>query len=197
MDGVLVQEMAPEGPDLIVGGLQDPVFGPVVLGGIGGGEAELWGDRRLALAPLGPTGADALWRGLRGAPLLDGWRGAPSVPRAPLGELTQRVAWLLADQPLLAGSTSTPCERARTGGPWCSTRGRGGFPDGGKAETPHEGFATHAGPSPPLATPPQPVPPGARDPPRRHQRGTMQGRRDLREPPGPGTTDGSGAAAEP
>ena len=80
MDGVLVQEMAPDGPDLIVGGLQDPVFGPVVLAGIGGGEAELWGDRKLALAPVGPTGADELWRGLRGAALLDGWRGARPCP---------------------------------------------------------------------------------------------------------------------
>ena len=117
MDGVLVQEMAPEGPDLIVGGLQDPVFGPVVLGGIGGGEAELWGDRRLALAPVGPTGADELWRGLRGSALLDGWRGAPSVPRAPLGELTQRVAWLLADQPLLAELDLNPVRAGADGRP--------------------------------------------------------------------------------
>jgi acyl-CoA synthetase (NDP forming)/GNAT superfamily N-acetyltransferase len=117
MEGVLVQEMAPEGPDLIAGGLQDPVFGPVVLAGIGGGEAELWGDRRLALAPVGPTAADELWRGLRGAPLLDGWRGAPPVPRPPLAELTQRVAWLLADQPLLAELDLNPVRAGADGGP--------------------------------------------------------------------------------
>jgi acetyltransferase len=102
MQGALVQEMAADGPDLIVGGLQDPVFGPVVVAGIGGGEAELWGDRKVALAPVGPVAADELWRGLRGAALIDGWRGGPAVPRAPLAELTERVAWLLADQPLLA-----------------------------------------------------------------------------------------------
>ena len=117
MDGVLVQEMAPDGPDLIVGGLQDPVFGPVVLAGIGGGEAELWGDRKLALAPVGPAGADELWRGLRGAALLDGWRGAPPVPRAPLAELTERVAWLLADQPLLGELDLNPVRAGADGAP--------------------------------------------------------------------------------
>ena len=117
MEGALVQEMAPDGPDLIVGGLQDPVFGPVVLAGIGGGEAELWGDRKLALAPVGPAAADELWRGLRGAPLLDGWRGAPAVPRPPLAELTERVAWLVADQPLIAELDLNPVRAGADGRP--------------------------------------------------------------------------------
>jgi acetate---CoA ligase (ADP-forming) len=117
MEGALVQEMAPDGPDLIVGGIQDPVFGPVVLGGIGGGEAELWGDRRLALAPVGPAAADELWRGLRGAALLDGWRGAPRVPREPLTELTERAAWLLADQPLLGELDLNPVRAGVDGRP--------------------------------------------------------------------------------
>jgi acyl-CoA synthetase (NDP forming) len=117
MEGALVQEMAPDGPDLIVGGLQDPVFGPIVLAGIGGGEAELWGDRKLALAPVGPTTADELWRGLRGAPLLDGWRGGPPVPRAPLAKLTERVAWLMADQPLLAELDLNPVRAREDGRP--------------------------------------------------------------------------------
>ena len=117
MQGALVQEMAADGPDLIVGGLQDPVFGPVVVAGIGGGEAELWGDRKVALAPVGPVAADELWRGLRGAALLDGWRGAPAVPRAPLAELTERVAWLLADQPLLAELDLNPVRAGADGRP--------------------------------------------------------------------------------
>ena len=117
MEGALVQEMAPDGPDLIVGGIQDPVFGPVVLAGIGGGEAELWGDRTLALAPVGPVAADELWRGLRGAALLDGWRGAPKVPRGPLTELTERAAWLLADQPLLAELDLNPVRAGVDGRP--------------------------------------------------------------------------------
>ena len=148
MDGVLVQEMAPDGPDLIVGGLQDPVFGPVVLAGIGGGEAELWGDRKLALAPVGPAAADELWRGLRGTALLDGWRGAPSVPRAPLTELTERVAWLLADQPLLAELDLNPVRAGADG-----TAARAGCAraaDSLTAEKPQPGMRvrTHAGPSP-------------------------------------------------
>jgi acyl-CoA synthetase (NDP forming)/GNAT superfamily N-acetyltransferase len=117
MEGALVQEMAPDGPDLIVGGVQDPVFGPVVLAGIGGGEAELWGDRKVALAPVGHVTARELWSGLHGAALLDGWRGAPATPREPLAELTERVAWLLADQPLLAELDLNPVRAGRDGRP--------------------------------------------------------------------------------
>lgn len=125
MQGALVQEMAPPGPDLIVGGVQDPVFGPIVLAGIGGGEAELWRDRRLALAPVGPAAADELWRELRGSALLDGWRGAPPVPRGPLAGLTERVAWLLADQPLLAELDLNPVRAAADGSPLAlDARGR-------------------------------------------------------------------------
>ncbi|MCU0307096.1 MAG: GNAT family N-acetyltransferase [Thermoleophilia bacterium] len=102
MEGVVVQEMAPAGLDLIVGAVADPVFGPLVLAGIGGVQAELWRDRALALAPVGPRAASALWDELRGAPLLDGYRGGPRADRAALADVVMRVARLAAEQPLLA-----------------------------------------------------------------------------------------------
>ncbi len=102
MDGVVVQEMAPPGTDLIVGGVQDPLFGPAVLAGVGGTQAEVWRDRRVALAPVGPAAARELWDGLRGAALLDGWRGLPSGDRDALADLTARVAWLLSALPAVA-----------------------------------------------------------------------------------------------
>lgn len=102
MQGVVVQEMAPDGLDLIVGAVADPVFGPLVLAGAGGVLAELWRDRRVALAPVGPRTAAELWRGLRCDPLIDGYRGAPPADRAALEDLVARVARLAADQPLLA-----------------------------------------------------------------------------------------------
>ena len=117
MDGVLVQEMAPPGADLIVGGLQDPVFGPSVLVGLGGTEAEVWRDRRVALAPVGPAAARELWDGLRGAALLDGWRGSPAVSRDALADLTARVAWLLADLPGVAELDLNPVRAAAGGAP--------------------------------------------------------------------------------
>jgi acyl-CoA synthetase (NDP forming)/GNAT superfamily N-acetyltransferase len=113
--GALVQEMAPDCPEVIVGAVADPVFGPVVLCGIGGVEAELWGDRAVALAPAGPRTAADLIGGLRGARLLDGWRGAPACDREVLADLVSRVGWLAAEQPLLAELDCNPV-RAPLGG---------------------------------------------------------------------------------
>ena len=117
MDGVLVQEMAAPGTDLIVGGVQDPVFGPSVLAGMGGTDAEVWRDRRVALAPVGPGAARELWDGLHGAALLDGWRGRPPVPRDALAELTARVSWLLSDLPGVAELDLNPVRAGVDGRP--------------------------------------------------------------------------------
>ena len=64
-----------------------------------------------------PAIAKALLTFPAGTALLDGWRGAPSVPRAPLTELTERVAWLLADQPLLAELDLNPVRAGAQGRP--------------------------------------------------------------------------------
>ncbi|MGE0028838.1 MAG: acetate--CoA ligase family protein, partial [Thermoleophilia bacterium] len=117
MEGVLVQEMAPAGTDLIVGGLRDPVFGPCVLAGIGGTDAEVWRDRRVALAPVGPASAAELWDRLRGVALLDGWRGLPPVPRDALADLTARVAWLMSDIPGVAELDLNPVRTDAAGRP--------------------------------------------------------------------------------
>ncbi len=112
---VLVQEMAGDGAELIVGATADDVFGPLVLAGIGGTEAELWADRAVALAPVGPRTAEELWTRLRGAAQIDGWRGAPASDRDALADLVARVAWLAADQALLAELDCNPV-RAPHGG---------------------------------------------------------------------------------
>ena len=101
-DGVLVQRQEEAGLDLLVGAMSDPVFGPLVLAAIGGVQAELWGDRALALAPLGPASSDRLWDQLRGARLLEGWRGEAGADRQALAFVTARVGHMIADQPLLA-----------------------------------------------------------------------------------------------
>jgi len=101
MEGALVQEMAGDGPELLVGATADPLFGPLVLAGIGGVQAELWRDSALALAPVGELTARDMWSRLRGARLLDGWRGSPAADREALVDIVVRVARLAADQPLL------------------------------------------------------------------------------------------------
>ncbi|WP_135467261.1 acetate--CoA ligase family protein [Crenalkalicoccus roseus] len=79
IDGVLIQRMAPKGVELILGARRDPQFGPMVLVGTGGVQAELWRDVALDLAPVSPERAEAMLRSLKGFPLLDGFRGAPKA----------------------------------------------------------------------------------------------------------------------
>ncbi|RSM70758.1 CoA-binding protein [Actinoplanes sp. ATCC 53533] len=73
----LVESMAPPGVDLVVGSRRDPVFGPVVLCGLGGTTAEALADVSLRLAPLTSAQAGAMPRELAGRTLLEGWRGGP------------------------------------------------------------------------------------------------------------------------
>jgi acyl-CoA synthetase (NDP forming) len=72
---LLVQKMAPAGIELILGARRDPVFGPVILAGIGGVFTEVFRDTALELAPLSIPTALAMLDRLRGAALLKGFRG--------------------------------------------------------------------------------------------------------------------------
>ncbi|MCX2730337.1 acetate--CoA ligase family protein [Saccharopolyspora sp. NFXS83] len=78
IDGVLVQELAAPGVELLVGvrGSRDG-YPPVLTAGFGGVTAELYADVVTALAPVDVAGAERMLRALRGAPLLTGFRGRP------------------------------------------------------------------------------------------------------------------------
>ncbi|MER6122151.1 acetate--CoA ligase family protein [Streptomyces sp. NPDC001795] len=89
----LVEAMAPAGVDLVLGARRDPVFGPVVLAGLGGTAAEALADVAIRLAPLSVAEAAAMPDELAARALLDGWRGGPVLDRAEFG----RVAAALAD----------------------------------------------------------------------------------------------------
>lgn len=84
LDGVLVSPMADDGVELILGARVDPVFGPVVMVGLGGILAEVMKDTVLRLAPLSAETAAEMLDQLQGKALLDGVRGKPAVDRAAL-----------------------------------------------------------------------------------------------------------------
>jgi acetate---CoA ligase (ADP-forming) len=102
LEGFRVQRMAPEGPELIVGAVGDPAFGPLVACGAGGVAAELLGDIQVRIAPLGPREADGMLRDLKTFPLLDGYRGRPRADLGSVRDLVMRVGALVAAHPAVA-----------------------------------------------------------------------------------------------
>jgi acetyl-CoA synthetase (ADP-forming) len=80
-EGVLVEEMAPEGIEVIIGGVLDKQFGAVVMFGLGGVFVEFFKDIAFALAPLKEE--DALWliKQVKGYRLLEGYRGKSAVDK--------------------------------------------------------------------------------------------------------------------
>jgi acyl-CoA synthetase (NDP forming) len=99
LSGLLVQPMLPPGVEVIVGARQDPAFGPVVAVGLGGVLVELLSDMEVVPAPLSLPQARRMLRGLRGFPLLAGFRGMPAVDIDALAETVCRVAELAAAAP--------------------------------------------------------------------------------------------------
>jgi acyl-CoA synthetase (NDP forming) len=97
INGVLVQKMMPQGVEMVVGARIDPLFGPLAVVGLGGILVELLQDSALAPAPVSHDEALGLLAQLKGARLLDGFRGMPSVDRNRLADVICRVAAFAAD----------------------------------------------------------------------------------------------------
>lgn len=96
IDGVLVQEMA-TGIEVIVGAANDPVFGPVVTFGLGGVLTELLRDVTHGFAPFDAVVARGMIAEVKGAALLNGYRGQPSLDSAALADALARVSLLISD----------------------------------------------------------------------------------------------------
>ncbi len=94
LEGSIVQAMAPDGIELICGSRRDPEFGPVLVVGLGGLTAELESDVARRMLPLREGEAEAMVRGLRAAPLLDGYRGGAGGDIAAAARAIEGVARL-------------------------------------------------------------------------------------------------------
>ncbi|MFI7542510.1 GNAT family N-acetyltransferase [Actinoplanes sp. NPDC049599] len=100
--GVLVQRQVSAPVELLAGLAHDPLFGSVVLLGLGGVRTELFDDRVLRLVPMTDLDAGRMWRGLHCAPLLTGYRGAAPVDTAALEDLVLRLGRLAEELPEIA-----------------------------------------------------------------------------------------------
>jgi len=95
MTGVIVQAMATEGVEMMIGATDDPAFGHLIAAGAGGTLVELLDDVAFRLHPLNDADADAMLNGLRSMKLLRGFRGAKPCDVAALRSAILRVSALL------------------------------------------------------------------------------------------------------
>jgi acyl-CoA synthetase (NDP forming) len=102
MSAATMQPMVTGGTEVIIGVVQEPVFGPLVVFGLGGVATDVLGDRSARLTPLTDTDAAALIRSIRAAPLLLGHRGTPAADLGALENILIRVSRLAEDLPHVA-----------------------------------------------------------------------------------------------
>ncbi|MER6736199.1 bifunctional acetate--CoA ligase family protein/GNAT family N-acetyltransferase [Streptomyces puniciscabiei] len=102
LTGVVVQPLAARGTELFAGVVQDEVFGPLVLFGLGGTATEVLGDHAARLAPLTDHDVHHLITAPRCAPLLFGARGNGPADLEGLEQLLLRLSRMAADLPQLA-----------------------------------------------------------------------------------------------
>jgi acyl-CoA synthetase (NDP forming) len=99
MTAVLVQQMVNPGVEMIVGAIQDPLFGPLIACGTGGVLVDVLADTSFRLHPLNASDAREMVDELRGARLLRGYRGSPPADEGALRDVLLRISELVATAP--------------------------------------------------------------------------------------------------
>jgi acyl-CoA synthetase (NDP forming)/RimJ/RimL family protein N-acetyltransferase len=102
LEGITIQPMVTNGTETLIGLSQDPIFGPLVAFGLGGTQVELFRDVKFRMAPLTERDADEMIRGVRGFPLLQGYRNTPPADLRALSDVLMKVSTLGAQVPELA-----------------------------------------------------------------------------------------------
>ncbi|MBN1859448.1 acetate--CoA ligase family protein [Candidatus Bipolaricaulota bacterium] len=98
---ILIQEML-KGRELILGMKRDPVFGPVLMFGIGGTLVEVLKDVAFGIAPITPDQAMRMIRSIRAFPLLEAFRGQAAVDLDRLADTLVRIGMLSLELPGIA-----------------------------------------------------------------------------------------------
>jgi acetyltransferase len=94
--------MSAEGVECFVGGRQDPVFGPIVIAGLGGIFLEIFKDTSIRLAPVTKNEALDMLGQLQAYPVLRGARGKKMADIEALADVICRVSNLLANNQEIA-----------------------------------------------------------------------------------------------
>ncbi len=124
VDGVLLQRYVTGGREAIVGVTHDPLFGPLVMFGLGGIYVEALGDVAFRVQPVSDVDARDMIDSIRGRKLLEGVRGEPPVDREFAQEVLQRVSQLVGAHPEIVELDVNPLVLLESGGVAVDARAR-------------------------------------------------------------------------
>jgi len=99
IEGVLVQKLAPSGEEVIMGMNRYPIFGPLLMFGVGGIFVEIFQDVTFRLAPIRRNSAHRMIREIKGYKLLSGFRGRPKRDLEILEKLLMSLSDMVTDHP--------------------------------------------------------------------------------------------------
>ena len=97
--GVLVQNMAPPGREIIVGATKDPQFGPIIMFGLGGIFVEILKDTSFRLPHINKKEAINMVKEIKGYPILKGARGAQPADIDSVADIIERASRMAMDLP--------------------------------------------------------------------------------------------------
>ena len=106
--GVMVQEMIPQGKEVILGITRDMQFGPMIMFGLGGIYVEVLKDLSFRIAPLSVESADAMIREIRAFPLLRGVRGEAPADIEGIRDALLRLSQIAIDFPEIIEADINP-----------------------------------------------------------------------------------------
>jgi acetate---CoA ligase (ADP-forming) len=98
-EGMLLQEMSGRGVEVILGGLRDPTFGPVVMVGLGGTYTELLRTYSLAVAPVSPAEVGRMLSGKALEKIMSGYRGSPKASTGRLSRVVSGFSSIMIENP--------------------------------------------------------------------------------------------------
>jgi acyl-CoA synthetase (NDP forming) len=102
IDGVAVQPQAPEGTEVIIGGSQDPQFGPIVMFGLGGVFVEILKDVSFRIVPLSDNDASEMITDIKSYKVLEGYRGNAAADTSAIQKALVATSTLLETNPDIA-----------------------------------------------------------------------------------------------
>lgn len=97
--GVEVQQMSPKGTEVILGISKDPLFGHLIMFGLGGTYVEVLKDVSFRLVPIRELGAYNMIRSIRAAKVFESFRGQPPADIEAIAECLERLSQLAVDFP--------------------------------------------------------------------------------------------------